>query len=63
MLCRVSYSRPVEGCPTYTEYFKPDDRTPTQLCPIHQGTIKQRVRRVIDNVLTGLGRRLRGIFR
>jgi 1A family penicillin-binding protein len=63
MLCRVSYSRPVEGCSTYTEYFKPDDRTPTQLCPIHQGTIKQRVRRVIDNVLTGLGRRIRGIFR
>ena len=27
-LCRVSYSRPVEGCPTYTEYLKTDDQVP-----------------------------------
>src|SRR5262249_9123304 len=30
-LCNVSYVQPVEGCPTYTEYFKDGDSIPTQL--------------------------------
>ena len=62
-LCRVSYQRPVEGCPTYTEYFKPDDTVPGKLCPIHQGTIKQQVRRAIEGFFSGVGKRIRGIFR
>jgi 1A family penicillin-binding protein len=62
-LCRVSYLRPVEGCPTYTEYFKPDDAVPGKLCTVHQGTIRQQVRRAIEGVFSGLGRRIRGIFR
>ncbi len=62
-LCRVSYQRPVENCPTYTEYFKPDDAVPGKLCAVHQGTIKQQVRRAIEGFVTGLGKRLRGIFR
>jgi 1A family penicillin-binding protein len=62
-LCRISYLRPVEGCPVYTEYFKEGDAVPDQLCPIHQGTVKQRVRRAIDDLLSGLGRKIRGIFR
>ena len=62
-LCRVSYLRPVEGCPVYTEYFKQDDDVPTRLCPIHQGTVKQRVARAIEGFLSGLGRKLKGIFR
>jgi 1A family penicillin-binding protein len=62
-LCRVSYQRPVEGCPTYTEYFKPDDSVPGKLCSLHQGTIKQQVRRAIEGVFSGIGRRIRGIFR
>ena len=33
-LCRVSYLRPVEGCPVYTEYFKDGDDVPSRLCPI-----------------------------
>ena len=37
-LCRISYQRPVEGCPTYTEYLKPDDKVPGGLCTIHRGT-------------------------
>ena len=37
-LCRVSYLRPVEGCPVYTEYFKEGDDVPSRLCPVHQGT-------------------------
>jgi 1A family penicillin-binding protein len=62
-LCRISYQRPVEGCPTYTEYLKPGDAAPTRLCTIHQGSIKQQVRRAIEGLLSGLGRRIRGIFR
>ena len=62
-LCPVSYLRPVEECPTYTEYFKQGDEVPSQLCPIHQGTVKQRVRRAIDGLLSTIGRKLKGIFR
>jgi penicillin-binding protein 1A len=62
-LCRVSYQRPVDGCPTYTEYLKPDDRAPGGLCPIHKGSLRQDVRRAIDGLLSGLGKRIRGIFR
>jgi hypothetical protein len=37
-LCRVSYLRPVEECPTYFEYFKEGDSVPDGLCPVHRGT-------------------------
>jgi 1A family penicillin-binding protein len=63
VLCRVSYLRPVEGCPVYTEYFKEGDIIPGRLCPIHKGTVKQRVRRAIEGVFSGLGKKIRGIFR
>ena len=62
-LCRVSYQRPVEGCPTYTEYLKPDDKVPSGLCTIHRGSIKQQVRRAIEGLFSDLGKRIRGIFR
>ena len=62
-LCNVSYLRPVEECPTYIEYFKENDDVPSRLCPIHRGTVKQRVRRVFEGILSGLGRKIRGIFR
>ena len=62
-LCRVTYLRPLEECPTYVEYFKEGDNVPSQLCPVHQGTVKQRVRRTIQGWLSGLGRKLKGIFR
>jgi 1A family penicillin-binding protein len=61
-LCRISYLKPVEGCPTYTEYFKKDDHVPGRLCPIHQGTVKQRVRRAVEGFLSGLGKRVGRIF-
>ena len=32
-LCRVSYLRPVEGCPVYTEYFKEGRRCPDAAVP------------------------------
>ena len=37
---------------------------PSRLCPIHQGTVKQRVQRAVEGFLSGLGKRiLRGIFK
>ena len=57
-LCRISYLRPVEGCPTYTEYFKEGDEVPGRLCQIHQGSIKQRVRRAVEGFLSGVGKRI-----
>jgi membrane carboxypeptidase/penicillin-binding protein len=62
-LCRVSYLRPVEGCPTYLEYFKGGDDIPTHLCPVHQGDLKQRVQRAVQGVFSAIGRGIRGIFR
>ncbi|HYT73243.1 MAG TPA: PBP1A family penicillin-binding protein [Vicinamibacterales bacterium] len=62
-LCKVSYLRPVEECPVYTEYFKDGDDIPTRLCPIHQGTVKQQLRRAMQGFFNGLGKKLRGIFR
>jgi len=62
-LCSVSYLRPVEGCPTYIEYFKEGDAIPSQLCPIHQGTLKQRATRAIEGFFRDLGGKIAGIFR
>ena len=62
-LCDVSYLAPVEGCPVYTEYFKEDDDVPSRLCPIHRGTVKQRVKRALEGFVSGIGRKIRGIFR
>ena len=63
ILCAVSYLRPVEECPTYVEYLKESDEAPGRLCTVHRGTIKQRIRRTIEGVFSGLGRKLKGIFR
>ena len=63
MLCNVSYLRPVEGCPTYTEYFKENDPVPGRLCPVHAGTVKQKVRRAVEGFFSGLGRKLKGILK
>jgi membrane carboxypeptidase/penicillin-binding protein len=62
-LCKESYLRPVEGCPTYSEYFKDGDSVPSALCPIHQGTLKQRAARAIEGFFRGLGSKIAGIFR
>jgi penicillin-binding protein 1A len=62
-LCKVSYLKPVDTCPVYTEYFKEGDQIPTRLCPIHQGTVKQDLRRAVQGFFSGLGKKLKGIFR
>ena len=61
-LCRMSYLRPMDGCPTYVEYFKEGDDLPAGLCPLHRGGVKQRVERAIDRMLGAIGRRLKRIF-
>ena len=62
-LCRISYGRPVDGCPTYVEYFKEGDPVPSRLCPLHEGSLKQQAQRAVQGVLSALGRRLRDIFK
>jgi 1A family penicillin-binding protein len=62
-LCNVSYMQPVEGCPTYTEYFKEGDPVPSALCPIHRGTLKQRATRAFEGFFRGLGSKIAGVFR
>jgi hypothetical protein len=47
----------------YTEYFKEHDDVPSRLCTEHRGTVKQRVKRAMEGILSGLGRKIRGIFR
>ena len=56
-LCNVSYLRPVEECSIYTEYFKNGDAIPTQLCPIHRGSLKQRAARAVEGMLRSLGKK------
>jgi 1A family penicillin-binding protein len=62
-LCRISYRKPVDGCPLYTEYFKAGDDIPNRLCTIHQGSIRQRLTRTLQGWMSEAGRRIRGIFR
>lgn len=63
LLCSVSYQRPVEDCPVYIEYFKEGDGVPGRLCPLHEGSFRQRARRAMEEALAELGRALKGIFR
>jgi hypothetical protein len=62
-MCRISYHRPVDGCPTYVEHFKDGDDVPSRLCTIHQGSLKQRAQRVVQGVFGALGKSIREIFR
>lgn len=62
-LCAVSHREPVDGCPLYTEYFKPGDDIPEGLCTLHEGSLRQRLARAVDGVAAAIGRRIRDIFR
>jgi membrane carboxypeptidase/penicillin-binding protein len=62
-LCSVSYLRPVDGCPSYHEYFKAGDEVPTQTCRIHEGSLKQRAARVVEGLLRSIGSGIVGIFK
>jgi penicillin-binding protein 1A len=62
-LCALTYLKPVEGCPLYTEYFKEGDEIPDRLCPLHRGTVRQRLARTVQGWAAELGRTVRDIFR
>jgi 1A family penicillin-binding protein len=62
VLCRESYLKPMQECPTYTEYFKASDEVPSRLCPIHQGSVGQRVQRAVGGLLQSLGRAVKALF-
>jgi len=62
-LCSVSYLRPVDGCPTYTEYFKNGDKVPSQLCTVHRGSLKERTAHAVGGFFRSLGGKIAGIFR
>jgi hypothetical protein len=53
----------MEMCPRYIEYFKEDDDVPGAQCPLHTGSIEQRMERAVEGFFRGLGRKLRGIWR
>jgi membrane peptidoglycan carboxypeptidase len=61
--CRTSYHRAVHDCPSYIEYFKDGDDIPSERCPIHRGTLKEKLDRAIDKVLSDLEKRLKRIFK
>ncbi len=61
-LCSVSYLKPVDGCPVYTEYLKDGDDEPTALCPIHQGSFKQVAVRALSGLIRSLGGKIAGLF-
>jgi len=62
-ICLISYQRPVDGCPTYVEYFKDGDSVPTALCPIHEGSFKQEAQKAVNGLIRAIGKGIRGIFR
>ena len=62
-LCAITYRKPVDGCPLYTELLKEGDEAPGRLCTLHPGSIRQRVTRTVEGWMAEMGRRVRGIFR
>jgi 1A family penicillin-binding protein len=62
-ICMLSYRRALDGCPSYTEYFKEGDSVPTQLCQLHQGSLQQRAERAIQGLFGAIGKSIRGIFK
>jgi membrane peptidoglycan carboxypeptidase len=62
-LCLISRAKPLDKCPVYTEYFKDGDDVPSQLCPVHSGSLRQVATRAVQQILRSLGDRLAGIFR
>ena len=51
------------GCPLYDECFKDGDDVSSDLCTLHEGTVKQRFVRVMESIGNAIGAKIRGIFR
>jgi 1A family penicillin-binding protein len=62
-LCALSYRKPVDGCPIYTEYLKDGDDVPGRLCTLHRGSIRQRLTRTFQGWMAEAGRRVRGMVK
>jgi penicillin-binding protein 1A len=62
-LCRVSYQLPVDGCPTYVEYFKRGDDPPSQKCRVHRASFGQQVRRTLEDAIEEIGKAIWGIIK
>jgi penicillin-binding protein 1A len=62
-LCAISYRKPVDGCPVYTELLKHGDDVPGQLCTLHSGSIRQRLTRTMQGLMSEAGRRIRGMLK
>ncbi len=58
-LCSVSFETPSDRCPIYIEYFKAGDVVPQRRCPIHGGSLRQRVGRAVS----GFFESIKGLFR
>jgi len=57
-LCSVSFEKPSDRCPIYIEHFKEGDVVPQRPCPLHGGSLRQRVGRAVG----GFFERVRGFF-
>jgi hypothetical protein len=33
------------------------------MCPVHQGSVKQQIQRAVKGIFSGIGKKLKGIFR
>ena len=59
-LCRVTYRKPVKGCPKYTEYFKARDVEPTETCTLHKGSFTEDAQRAIKGFFRSLWDKITG---
>lgn len=59
-LCRVTYRKPVKGCPKYTEYFKARDPLPSDTCTIHDGSFAEDAKRAIKGFFRSLWDKITG---
>ena len=58
-LCSISRAVPTDRCPTYLEQFKGGDEIPEERCPLHAGSLRQRVGRAIGDLID----RVKRLFR
>jgi membrane peptidoglycan carboxypeptidase len=57
-LCRETFLRPLDDCPTYVEHFKEGDDVPSRSCPVHGGNVRQRAKRGLEEVLEEILRKI-----
>jgi penicillin-binding protein 1A len=58
-LCAISHAVPTDRCPSYQEFFKQGDSVPEERCPLHTGSLRERLGRSVR----WLFERIRRLFR